>query len=274
MKLSNAHNSQILRAEDGGHIFGVSLSGDYTAEHENGCNDIHHKFAIRGGDGDFEDYCGKPIGAFPMRTFTVPAVKATKRKEGAPEGFGVTTETYDADYFIGMMNNYGMYDFSSAWDERNFMIAGFTDEGKKAVEVIIEGFKQKDLAVWTGSRGVFGTGGLAIVRPSLTPLDKIQFFNEKQAARRKLDKAAEETGIKERILAKMGGNGQRWNVSIPFYALSPVWISEEKKAESDHPVMFFLNPGDQKNFNYGYFTVEELDQWINGKGPIIKEKAA
>lgn len=47
-----------------------------------------------------------------------------------------------------------------------------------------------------------------------------------------------------------------------FYALSPSIITGELK--------FFLNPEEQHKYNYGWFTVSELEQWINETGVICK----
>lgn len=47
-----------------------------------------------------------------------------------------------------------------------------------------------------------------------------------------------------------------------FCALSPSIISGELR--------FFLNPNDQVKYNYGWFNVSELEQWINETGVICK----
>jgi hypothetical protein len=38
--------------------------------------------------------------------------------------------------------------------------------------------------------------------------------------------------------------------------------------------MYFLNPMRQQENNFGWFTVEELEQWMEGKGPIPGKKKA
>lgn len=34
--------------------------------------------------------------------------------------------------------------------------------------------------------------------------------------------------------------------------------------------MFWLNPMNQKKYNHGWFTIEELQQWAKDNGPIVK----
>jgi hypothetical protein len=36
--------------------------------------------------------------------------------------------------------------------------------------------------------------------------------------------------------------------------------------------MYWLNPREQDIHNYGWFTVEELKQWAENKGPVMMTK--
>jgi len=53
-----------------------------------------------------------------------------------------------------------------------------------------------------------------------------------------------------------------------YLSLSPRWLSGGRK--SKHPVMFWLNP--LRDGEANYYTVEELEQWLKGKGPVLKKK--
>ncbi len=64
-----------------------------------------------------------------------------------------------------------------------------------------------------------------------------------------------------------------------YYALQPMWASKIKSTKdgeikTQYPVVFFLNPINQNECNFGWFTVEQLLDWIDGKGPIPKDQAA
>ena len=59
---------------------------------------------------------------------------------------------------------------------------------------------------------------------------------------------------------------------LSWYALKPAWrdFFEDPVYQSEYKVIFFLNPEGQNKYNSGWFTVEELLQWIKGKGPVIR----
>jgi len=76
----------------------------------------------------------------------------------------------------------------------------------------------------------------------------------------KLYKDVEETGIKKKLE----------NANLRYYALSP--SRPNKNMKTKYNVMFWLNPQQQDIHNYGYFSVEQLEEWIEGKGPIPKKK--
>lgn len=79
---------------------------------------------------------------------------------------------------------------------------------------------------------------------------------------RQLQTAAEKTGIAKKL-----------KKSRPqLDALKPAWrdFFEDPVYQSEYKVIFFLNPEGQNKYNSGWFTVEELLQWIKGKGPVIR----
>jgi hypothetical protein len=77
-----------------------------------------------------------------------------------------------------------------------------------------------------------------------------------------IEDAAKKTGVEERLRAA----GKKW------FALSPKWIFDRMKAESQYDVCFWLNPYDQDCNNSMWCTVEDLDLWIKDEGPIPKRR--
>ena len=75
----------------------------------------------------------------------------------------------------------------------------------------------------------------------------------------RLDKAVKKSGIEKRL--KKAGKG--------YYELIPEWFDkddEQKLAEgSAYPFHVWLNPADQDNNNFCWCTVEDLEEWIEGK---------
>lgn len=71
---------------------------------------------------------------------------------------------------------------------------------------------------------------------------------------RKLSKEILDTGIHAKLK-----NANKW-----YYALSP-------SKNNDGELKFWLNPQEQNKYNYGWFTLEHLNQWAENTGPIVKE---
>jgi hypothetical protein len=63
---------------------------------------------------------------------------------------------------------------------------------------------------------------------------------------------------------KLREAGKKW------FALSPRWATE--KHNTEHSVVFWLNPMEQRTNNSGLYTVEELLLWAENKGPIVRSK--
>jgi len=55
-----------------------------------------------------------------------------------------------------------------------------------------------------------------------------------------------------------------------WFALRAAWIRD--KSASKHPVWFWLNPQEQDRYEAGWFTVEDLLQWTENKGPVLKKR--
>jgi hypothetical protein len=60
-----------------------------------------------------------------------------------------------------------------------------------------------------------------------------------------------------------------------WFALSPKWSGEIKSTvngeiNTQFDVIFWLNPMDQHTNNAGWWTVEQLMQWGEGKGPVVE----
>jgi hypothetical protein len=58
-----------------------------------------------------------------------------------------------------------------------------------------------------------------------------------------------------------------------YIALTPRKIDAEamKIRNTAFPLLYWLNPMNQKDYEFGWWTVEELRQWHQGEGPILKE---
>lgn len=164
-------------------------------------------------------------------------------------------------------------EITSAWNGREFKLAGWTPEAHAALSEIAAAAELGDLTIFNGTpRGYIDPrhhhAGLNICITSMMPSQVRDQIDADDKDAEKLAVAAQECGIIERI--KEAPN-------IGYHALVPHWRfdtvlrrGKEASVSTDHPVMFFLNPEKQEENNHGWYTVEELDQWIAGFGPIPK----
>lgn len=272
MKTAVQTNCQILT--DGDVVYGIFLAADFTAEHENGISGIKSCFGISQDPQTFADQKITRNGGI------VSAIRSNRKERLYKGNKSEERKTESALILANESSKDRCFDLTSrfsedviiagAFDEREFTIRGYGPQGIAAVEIIAEGFKEDDIAIWMGGGGVnpFERGGLVIARYSMVPENLVATFDKGLAEARLLKEAGEATGIRELIMEKIKGR-----YGVAFFALNPKWAFGDFKNKTAHPVVYWLNPFDQQNNNYGYFTVEELEQWTRGEGPIPKEKS-
>jgi len=266
--------SPIIETEagkSGGQIIGVSLGWDFVAEHEWGISGICNAFGI----------LGKPqrghVGA-DIRTITkVPAeLKFFPNLKGSAyliycDSFSWRQEKPTSQGLNEMLHVHEDWhgskrkgeDLSTAWSERAFGIRMRNDAlniGTMTLGQIYEAFTKLDIMIFLGGKSIMGNSGLVIAIRSRMPKDALQNMKTRDESYLDLMDAVENTGIKSKLEA----------AKKEYFALSPRWARDHKEIISAYPVIFWLNPYDQQNNNYGLFTVEQLLEWIEGKGPIPK----
>lgn len=150
----------------------------------------------------------------------------------------------------------GASEVGSAWDSRSFGIA--TTKYAEELKTLHAAFLALDIVLGTFGGGALKNSGFKILIASRVPQDVKDLWLESDEDERNLMKASERTNI-HKILEKAGKK---------YYALSAKWSGDRKGTK--YPVHYWLNPMDQDNNNFGWWTVEELLQWSKGIGPIVK----
>ncbi|CAH1688871.1 conserved hypothetical protein [Hyphomicrobiales bacterium] len=163
------------------------------------------------------------------------------------------------------------------WDQSGFAISAHGD-AIPHLQALADAIRVPDLAIWLGGAGgnPFARDGLVIAMPSRVRAEDKAHMLASDQARNELKRDALATGIEQKIAerhATMKGSGFR--SPYGFFALAPGRplhdrIGLPNPIETRHNVMFFLNPHDQQGVNSGWFTVEELEAWLEGKGPALK----
>jgi hypothetical protein len=152
----------------------------------------------------------------------------------------------------------------ASWDESGFCVITRNPEMGDFLEELHQSLETGTSAIWLGGAGnnPFARNGLA-----LGILEKINKETLEETAKLEkeellLQKDVEATGIlnlipENKYFALRAGRTLQSRISH-----GPI--------KTDFNVMFFLNPYDQHNHNFGWFTVEELRDWMQGKGPVFK----
>jgi hypothetical protein len=282
--MRRGREGKIWKDEKTGELIGISLGADYCAEHEWGIKGIkrlmgltdlpipNFKTTVAEKLLEFLSLKKPVVGLDRMKqtrevtiihNLDTKGLKETSgwghsKKKHTFWGFAVT-DSRRAEYFdLDKSLNENYYnpereDLIGYWCENDFAVLV---EDKKIVEELVDAFNRMDTAVWVGASGPFKNGGLIIAIASRLPKEFVSEMTKADEDTIALQQAAAKTGI-HKVLKDSGRS---------YFALSPKWTDESKTE-----VKFWLNPQDQSNNNYGYYTVEELEEWADGKGPIPKQ---
>lgn len=268
---------------------GISLGHGYCAEHEMGREGINDALGINPALGSgLLKYHAKAIDPADQR------LSLYERKKGTKTIPAETRLTFHQDPrraqdlaqpkstlwdlpSVWVRDGVADSKLSVSWDSRGFCIRAFGAEEREMVRKLHAAALDGDLLVsQSSSANPFSRSGLCLTILSMIPQKVHDEVAEKEAAQKRLDDAAAATGIKETLTSA----GRRW------YALAAGWSDSFKtiirsgpgdergpieRPETKHPVMFFLNPMEQKNNHSGWFTVEELEAWGRNEGPILKK---
>lgn len=270
-------------------ICGINLGADFVAEHEWGIKRLKSRFNMLAEDDvRLEDKFG-----IERRRLNKPTEDCVILFEAGDTLVLMVDSSYGlkeaAEYIKDEHKNKSSLRESwyamgkedtlvTAWSEDDLGIRVRGEENKENLRKLYEAMMNGEAAIWLGGGGLFGNAGLC-----LAIIDKVDKNQKKVMAQAdllafNLKQAAEETGIKQKIdeanenwrKCQEVETGSRYYGAAPYsyYALSPSWKKGFTKTKTKYPVIFWLNPQNQQEVNYGWFTVEELEQWLDNKGPI------
>lgn len=293
--MRRAHDQAWLKDKEG-RLVALNLGADFTAEHEFGIKEIKQAFGISDDPALFgikrrqiTQIPGKVKGYYdrPEADRLVFKEFGTKKEPHALlilEKYGAETHANAlAEEKKDYRSELTLYkpmkrDKPSKWskpaDDPYYTLATAWDEGSFGIHVIglgqvnqlkelYKAIQEKDLAIWLGGGGVFQNAGLCLGIVSRVPADQAETMRAADEDRFHLLEATKKIGLAEELTKK----GLRW------FALSPKWAKEKFQgtAETAYEVVYFLNPMEQHQNNSGWFTVEQLREWADGKGPIPKK---
>lgn len=288
-------------------ICAILLQGDYCAEHERGIVPILNitgipllKFGEGGYPRDYQGPWGMKRITIPKTNITEKAIQIVQSKETKASlpltylEFNIPRilKTIEAKELKKSNSRFQVQrpsfkktevgekyfsDLGAAWDDNGFAIFTSNAETGEFLVRMHASLLQKEgsepLAIWTGGAGnnPFARCGLVIGFPEKFDEKNNETHEEGERALRDSYWAAHDTGIPALIPKNK------------YFALSPgpilktrILRQESGKPATNcvvntkHDIMFFLNPTEQKKNRFGWFTVEELEAWHIGEGPIIQ----
>jgi hypothetical protein len=267
---------------DDGTLLGLSLGYDGCAEHEEGVPQIKAALGVTMpefplGIADrmvtvvpkhltFQEGKQKPRDkrrkAYPVAQLVLPeAWMASREAAQVSVALGTTLR----DVCPRELSFYGepgdkwhteKDDIAAAWSREAFAVKVRGAENIQRLKDLYEAFQRKDIAMAVPWSKAFFRGGLSFVIASRMPQDAKGSVLAADQAHQELHLAAKATGIFEVLAA----------AKKHFYALGPSWMDDQKDE-----VIFFLNPQEQRRYNFGWFTVSELTDWAQERGPVIKD---
>jgi hypothetical protein len=257
----------------------VCLGYDYAAEHEFGIQGLKSLFGIDSDEAKYllslvwEKFIGKKQKfGIERRAITVVPENILFSGEFIKQktkmyflGTGTSWRNKDGNekYLRELAKKEAYIDseINGWWDEKSFLIAS---PNKNIITQLREAFEKKDIAIWlSGSKNPFAGSGLVIAIKSNIENGNLKSLEDGDKDNYAVIKAASKSRIVEKLKA----------ANKEYYALSPKWLkSIEKASDSKYEIVFWLNPYDQDRYNFGWFTVEELEMWIKNKGPVLKKQ--
>jgi len=284
-------NIEIITLDDGTPC-GISLGADFCAQHEQGHHPLARALGLgQAGNAGLAQYLACPIAEDDARLSLYERKKATKTIAAEvrltfhviPEIAQRLAEKKPASHSLpavwvedGVCNSL----LATSWGKDGLCIRAFGEAERQVTLDLHEAALKGDLLVSSSGDGgnPFARGGLCLTILSRMPQSVHDMVAAQEDERQRMQDAVDATGIEDTLKEA----GLKW------HALKPKWSDFFKtiirempngergtitRPETDHPVMFFLNPSEQSRFHHGWFTVEELEAWVRREGPVIKQVA-
>ncbi|MDB4330390.1 hypothetical protein N9948_01570 [bacterium] len=275
MGIRKAYNDcEFIVDKKEGLFHGLSFGWDFTADHEWGTEGIEKSFGLKK-----TDWKGTPVlGVKRTRINKVPENLHFFKSISGGENYTnlVLINLHKDDFRNYKPEGTPSEDFSVSWCDDRFSISvrGKDNINAKYLKELHEAILKKDVSyIWTNKTNDKGIKISSRTSPTLlitSRLDRefVQNIYDYDLDQKNLAEAFEATGIEEFLKE----NKKSW------YALKPSWketiaeTTDGRKIKTDHPVIIWLNPREQKESNSGWYTVEDLKLWPKGVGPVPKNK--
>lgn len=299
MRRASQSNGLIV---DNDKFIGIALGFDFCAEHEWGIADLKRMCGMPDASRKNMGVSNRTITKVPPIVFKEEVVtRGTKNLLKGKYAILFTgrewrTEEENADYLPHDFKNWkqdlkwnaewnakhpdtrGDKDnIITAWDGGSFGVAVF---GEKEVEWLKElkaAIEEKRLTIAVANlraKNPFAGSSLCLLITDRIPKETLDamYMGDKEYFDR--EDYEEKIGMKKIIQKNKGRHGELHY----FMACSPKWINyhdekareeEKKKYNTKYDIMYWINYSDDDN-NYGWYTVEEIREWLTGNKRLVE----
>ena len=236
-----------------GNFVALNLSWDYCSEHEWGIDIIRRRFGTPT-DKSIFGLERRAIKKLPeMNWFKGESEKWDKKKGTVSvEGFDCV-ERYNSNHCLPSdVSFYGETTLYTGWGGSDFGAYSYDKDEIAKLKQLFEAFQAIDIVIWLGGGkgNPFANSGLILGIKSKMPQSIFDAWHQADKDHYDLLKEAEKSGIEKRLI----------DSKKEFFALSP-------KRQDDGSLVFWLNgPGKM----YGWYTVKELNVWLDGGELVMK----
>lgn len=266
-------NAEIHRLPSG-EVYAIALGADFCSEHEWGIKHLKNVFGIVGP----EKNGWTTLGIWARKITKLPPVRDNDYSTNfyyfeTRKGGYLTYSSCGKDekHLRKMMNIWDKDEnpLYTAWSETDFGIFMPGEKGKKILNKFYQAFMNFDISIAFIGGHIFENPSLAIVITSLFPEDLNKEFIKTDLENKLTTEMDAKYG--DEVRALLNQNGKRW------YALSPrITDNKSKKfktraiVDKNRIICYWLNPQEQEKNNFGWFTIEQLEEWAYNNGPIPK----
>lgn len=167
----------------------------------------------------------------------------------------------------------------TAWDGESFGIAVIGDKEIEYLKELHEAFKNNNITIASTSLGAFSGSSLCLLITDRVPAETAQQMYD--ADKEYYDRVDYEEKIGMAKLVEKHRRTEHQKLHY-FMACSPKWIDyndaesrEEykKKHNTKYDIIYWINYSDDDH-NYGWYTVEEIRQWLKGTKKLSEIRKA
>lgn len=254
---------------------GVQLPPDCAAEHESGIGGISEDFGLPSRE---ELVAKQMVGVDVRRASKIPAnykyisknwqafmlMTSYKKEHSNFDELYSNRKDYELDLTkidCGGPDN-TPEEVSGSWSDEDFGIAVGGQNNMTSLYEIAKAVDRLDIAVFSydAQTHQLYQPSLCIYIASRIPEELQEHFVNSDTHNWNLVRESDKSGIKQLI-------PRAW-----YMSLKPRLITAEQmvKRETAFPLLYWLNPMNQRDHDSGWWTVEELREWHKGRGPILK----